>query len=166
MLHRKPVVYVAVAQPTWLTSPVPPLWRPCGAGCKRGSISDLLTLPMPLQHMLHGKPMYVALAQRQEDRRAQLEQQYAQRMMPHMMGGPMGAMGPPMGPGMYGPGPQMPPYIQGPGRWVAPSTQGLRVRAWGTGRSGMHARWMHRQIWCSKLATSVKAAPENPEAAC
>eukprot|EP00891_Asterochloris_glomerata_P000408 jgi/Astpho2/408/Aster-03458 len=90
------------------------------------------------QHMLHGKPMYVALAQRQEDRRAQLEQQYAQRMMPHMMGGPMGAMGPPMGPGMYGPGPQMPPYIQGPGRWVAPSTQGLRGR--GMGGRGMPGR--------------------------
>lgn len=79
------------------------------------------------QHMLHGKPMYVALAQRQEDRRAQLEQQYAQRMMPHMMGGPMGAMGPPMGPGMYGPGPQMPPYIQGPGRgFMGPRSFGPR----------------------------------------
>ena len=118
MLHAKPVVSAAAAQQTWLTSPfsVPaaPLQRLLHQN--RG----ILTLRMLLQHMLHGKPMYVALAQRQEDRRAQLEQQYAQRMMPHMMGGPMGAMGPPMGPGMYGPGPQMPPYMQGPGRWVAP----------------------------------------------
>eukprot|EP00854_Cymbomonas_tetramitiformis_P019683 gene19683-23544_t len=33
--------------------------------------------------MLAGKPIYVALAQRKEVRRAQLEQQYAQRMMAH-----------------------------------------------------------------------------------
>ena len=105
-------------------------------------------LPLLLQHMLHGKPMYVALAQRQEDRRAQLEQQYAQRMMPHMMGGPMGAMGPPMGPGMYGPGPQMPPYMQGPGRWVVPSS-GSRGASFGC--------YIHRQKWSSKPAMSVKA---------
>lgn len=30
--------------------------------------------------MFHGKPLYVAIAQRKEDRRAQLQLQYAQRM--------------------------------------------------------------------------------------
>ena len=107
---RQPAALAALSYPS-LTAPLQRLLH---------QSTGTLTLPLPLQHMLHGKPMYVALAQRQEDRRAQLEQQYAQRMMPHMMGGPMGAMGPPMGPGMYGPGPQMPPYMQGPGRWVAP----------------------------------------------
>jgi polyadenylate-binding protein len=57
--------------------------------------------------MMHGKPIYVALAQRSEIRRQQLEQQYQQRMMGPMMAGPMGMnMGGPMG-GMYPPGPGM-----------------------------------------------------------
>lgn len=54
--------------------------------------------------MLAGKPIYVALAQRKEVRRAQLEQQYAQRMMV-----PRPGQGPGMPPGapaagMYPPG--------------------------------------------------------------
>lgn len=40
-------------------------------------------------HMMDGKPLYVALAQRKEDRRAQLEAQYAARnKFPAMYGGP------------------------------------------------------------------------------
>ena len=68
--------------------------------------------------MLHDKPLYVALAQRSEQRKAQLQQQYQQPrgfMGPGM--GLMGAMGPPM-PGMNGPMPMypaVPPYMQGPG---------------------------------------------------
>ena len=70
--------------------------------------------------MLHDKPLYVALAQRSEQRKAQLQQHYQQPrgMMGPPMGGPMGAMGPPM-PGMNGPMPMypgaIPPYMQGPG---------------------------------------------------
>ena len=70
--------------------------------------------------MLHDKPLYVALAQRSEQRKAQLQQQYQQPrgMMGPPMGGPMGAMGPTM-PGMNGPMPMypgaVPPYMQGPG---------------------------------------------------
>lgn len=55
--------------------------------------------------MLKGKPLYVALAQRKEVRRAQLEQQVAQRLaMAPRQGGP-GAGGPGAGgmPGMFGP---------------------------------------------------------------
>ncbi|KAL3156561.1 hypothetical protein ABBQ38_000851 [Trebouxia sp. C0009 RCD-2024] len=69
--------------------------------------------------MLHDKPLYVAMAQRSEQRKAQLQQRYQQPagfMGAHM--GPMGPMGPPM-PGMNGPMPMypgaMPPYMQGPG---------------------------------------------------
>ena len=69
--------------------------------------------------MLHDKPLYVAMAQRSEQRKAQLQQRYQQPaglMGPPM--GPMGPMGPPM-PGMNGPMPMypgaMPPYMQGPG---------------------------------------------------
>lgn len=69
--------------------------------------------------MLHDKPLYVAMAQRSEQRKAQLQQRYQQPagfMGAHM--GPMGPMGPAM-PGMNGPMPMypgaMPPYMQGPG---------------------------------------------------
>lgn len=70
--------------------------------------------------MLHDKPLYVALAQRSEQRKAQLQQRYQQpnTLMGPPMPGPMGPMGPPM-PGMNGPMPMypgaMPPYMQGPG---------------------------------------------------
>lgn len=64
--------------------------------------------------MIHNKPIYVALAQRRDVRKAQLEQQYAQRFA-------MGAGGPrggPMGPGMFppgGPGAGGPPMFYGGG---------------------------------------------------
>eukprot|EP00798_Chlamydomonas_sp_ICE-L_P002047 gene2047-18225_t len=63
--------------------------------------------------MFRGKPLYVALAQRKEVRKAQLEQHAAQRMaMAPRQGGPgMGPMGPAMGP--FG-GP-MSFYAAGPG---------------------------------------------------
>ncbi|PRW61133.1 polyadenylate-binding 4 [Chlorella sorokiniana] len=57
--------------------------------------------------MIKGKPIYVALAQRRDVRRAQLEQQYQQRMA--MAPGPRG----PMGPGMFPPG--APPMFYPPG---------------------------------------------------
>ena len=68
--------------------------------------------------MLHDKPLYVALAQQSDQRKAQLQQRYQQPggfMGP--MGPPMGGMGPPM-PGMNGPMPMyppggVPPYMQG-----------------------------------------------------
>ena len=50
--------------------------------------------------MLNGKPMYVALAQRKEVRKAQLEQQYTAPRIPAppmagaAMAGPRGPMGP------------------------------------------------------------------------
>jgi len=60
--------------------------------------------------MIAGKPIYVALAQRKEVRRAQLEQQYAQRMlMPRpnapgiMAGAPPSGMYPPGTPVFYAP---------------------------------------------------------------
>ena len=49
--------------------------------------------------MFFGKPIYVAIAQRREVRRAQLEQQYAQRIAG--MPGPPGAMVPSPYPPMY-----------------------------------------------------------------
>ena len=68
--------------------------------------------------MLHDKPLYVALAQQSDQRKAHLQQRYQQPggfMGP--MPGPMGGMGPPM-PGMNGAMPMyppggMPPYMQG-----------------------------------------------------
>lgn len=60
--------------------------------------------------MVRGKPLYVSLAQRRDVRRAQLEQQYAQRMAmgPGPRGGPMGGPA-----GMFGPG--APPMFYPPG---------------------------------------------------
>ena len=80
--------------------------------------------------MLHDKPLYVALAQQSDERKARLQHRYQQPggfMGP--MPGPMGGMGPPM-PGMNGPMPMyppggMPPYMQGapPFTWLLPSCQ-------------------------------------------
>lgn len=63
--------------------------------------------------MVHGKPMYVALAQRRDARRAALQAQYnpaaQQRPVPQLAGrppaGPMGPM-----PGMFPPNQMPPPY--------------------------------------------------------
>jgi len=80
--------------------------------------------------LIAGKPIFVALAQRKEVRRAQLEAQFSQRAAGGVPGQPMmrGPMGAPMGypgMGMYmrpGPGgsmqpayPMMPPMMGGPG---------------------------------------------------
>ncbi|KAI3432336.1 hypothetical protein D9Q98_003894 [Chlorella vulgaris] len=59
--------------------------------------------------MIKGKPIYVALAQRRDVRRAQLEQQYQQRMA--LTPGPRGPMG---APGMFPPG-GAPPMFYPPG---------------------------------------------------
>jgi polyadenylate-binding protein len=88
--------------------------------------------------LLAGKPIFVALAQRREVRRAQLEAQHANRglpggpgmpgMMRGPMGGPMGYPGMPMymqrgpvppGPGMQQPYPMM-PQMMGVGRGMPP----------------------------------------------
>ena len=88
--------------------------------------------------LLAGKPIFVALAQRREVRRAQLEAQHANRGlqggpgMPGMMRGPMGGpmgyptmpmymqRGPvPQGPGMQQPYPMM-PQMMGAGRGMPP----------------------------------------------
>ncbi|GAB4818479.1 hypothetical protein N2152v2_005525 [Parachlorella kessleri] len=66
--------------------------------------------------MIKSKPIYVALAQRRDVRRVQLEQQYQQRIG---LMGPAGPRGPPLGPaGMFPPGapPQLfyPPGPMGP----------------------------------------------------
>lgn len=88
--------------------------------------------------MLKGKPVYVALAQRRDVRRAQLEQQYAQRLA-------LGGRGP-MGPGMFGPGGAPPPmfYPGGP-RGVSPMGGGPMMTAppymmGGPGGRGMPGR--------------------------
>jgi len=71
--------------------------------------------------MVNGKPIYVALAQRKEVRRAQLEQQYAQRLMmprPGMQqqpGGPGAGMYPPGTPVFYAPPGSVPPGAPRPG---------------------------------------------------
>eukprot|EP00890_Picochlorum_soloecismus_P006389 jgi/Picsp_1/6751/NSC_04092-R1_poly binding cytoplasmic 4 len=66
--------------------------------------------------MIKGKPIYVALAQRRDVRKAQLEQQYQQRMaMP-----PTGPRGP-MGPGMFPPAGAPPMFYPG-----APGPMGPR----------------------------------------
>jgi len=55
--------------------------------------------------ILASKPIYVALAQRKEQRRAQLEAQMAQRVQQSRMqnAGPMGGMYPPQGPAVFYP---------------------------------------------------------------
>ncbi len=102
--------------------------------------------------MLHDKPLYVALAQRSEQRKAQLQQQYQQPrgMMGPPMGGPMGAMGPPM-PGMNGPMPMypgaVPPYMQGPG------PRGMGPRGYPRGPPGpmMYPPMMPQVSFCIML---------------
>lgn len=66
--------------------------------------------------MLYGKPIYVAIAQRKEVRRAQLEQHYAQQMM--------GLAGPP---GAIVPAPMPPMYFAAPPGLIPqlPSRQGM-----------------------------------------
>ena len=79
--------------------------------------------------MLHDKPLYVALAQQSDQRKAHLQQRYQQPggfLGP--MGPPMGGMGPPM-PGMNGAMPMyppggLPPYVQGS---IAESTHATDV---------------------------------------
>lgn len=71
------------------------------------------------QKMLDGKPIYVAMAQRKEVRKQQLDQLYQQRMPAMGMGGGPGRVAGPMGvygapPPMYYPGPGgMPPQRSG-----------------------------------------------------
>jgi polyadenylate-binding protein len=66
--------------------------------------------------MVEGKPIYVALAQLRDIRKAQLEQQYAAPRIPGAgMPGPPGGRGGPL-PGMYPPQPQFQPqFYAGPG---------------------------------------------------
>ena len=71
--------------------------------------------------MVEGKPLYVALAQRKEERRVQLQARFANRTMAAMPG---------MGPGMYpapgpgGPGMMMAPGMMGPGMGPGPMMMG------------------------------------------
>lgn len=66
--------------------------------------------------MVDNKPIYVALAQLRDIRKAQLEQQYSSpRLSPAMPGPPPGGRGPPL-PGMFPPQPQFQPqFYGGPG---------------------------------------------------
>eukprot|EP00897_Mesotaenium_endlicherianum_P011020 jgi/Mesen1/9947/ME000071S09364 len=72
--------------------------------------------------MINGKPIYVALAQRKEDRRVQLEQVYAQRLpgMPLQPGVVTLPAGTPVGPPMYAGAPMFyagpPGVMAGPGQ--------------------------------------------------
>ncbi|KNC79589.1 polyadenylate-binding protein 1 [Sphaeroforma arctica JP610] len=85
--------------------------------------------------LLGNKPLYVALAQRKDERQSQLAMQYAQRApsmrMPGQMGtGPLYASGAPLfytGPGMQGrPGMVYPPQMNVRPRWVPPQAGGAR----------------------------------------
>ncbi len=72
----------------------------------------LILLTASSVYLVQGKPMYVALAQRRDVRKAQLEQQYTQRV-PGM--GPAGGRGPggPGGmPGMFPMGAANPMFYQ------------------------------------------------------
>jgi len=89
--------------------------------------------------LINGKPIYVALAQKKDQRRAQLEQQYAraqnQRMPPMMPGAPMFA--PPMfigrGGYMYPPNAAQP--MRG-GRYPNPQARGSPMANQGNAASG------------------------------
>jgi len=82
--------------------------------------------------MIKGKPIYVALAQRRDIRKQQLEQQYQQRMS---MPGPRG----PMGPGMFPPGGPQPVFYPGPGGPMGPRGAPMMPYAMVPGR-GMPGR--------------------------
>lgn len=71
------------------------------------------------QKMIDGKPIYVAMAQRKEVRKQQLDQMYQQRMPAMAMGGGPARMAGPMG--VYGAPPPM--YYPGPGG-MAPQRAG------------------------------------------
>jgi polyadenylate-binding protein len=90
--------------------------------------------------LIANKPVFVALAQRREVRRAQLEAQHANRPGPGGPGQPgvmmRGPMGGPMG---YPPGPGMPMYMQrpGPGGGMQPAyPQMMPQMMGGPGRGG------------------------------
>mmetsp|Transcript_27376 Transcript_27376/g.33860 ORF Transcript_27376/g.33860 Transcript_27376/m.33860 type:complete len:717 (-) Transcript_27376:115-2265(-) len=97
--------------------------------------------------LIGNKPIFVALAQRRDVRRAQLEAQHAQRAGPgQVMGrGPMGPMGYPNMP-MYRPGPagsmqpaypMMPQMMGGPGRGGIPGRGGYPMMQQPRGYPGM-----------------------------
>lgn len=78
--------------------------------------------------MVNGKPLYVALAQRREERRAQLETQFAQRaqqMRMQAMAASNAAAA--MGMGIYQQGPLFYPPAAGPGARFAPPTASFGV---------------------------------------
>lgn len=102
--------------------------------------------------MLGNKPLYVALAQRKEDRKAQLASQYMQRLAAMRMQNPMmpGAMA-----GMYGPAaggffiPQQnqraaAQFISGPGQMPGAQMRGGVAPRWnnigGAGGCKLHSR--------------------------
>jgi polyadenylate-binding protein len=90
--------------------------------------------------LIANKPVFVALAQRREVRRAQLEAQHANRPGPGGPGQPGGMMRGPMGGPMgYPPGPGMPMYMQrpGPGGGMQPAyPQMMPQMMGGPGRGG------------------------------
>lgn len=79
--------------------------------------------------MVENKPLYVALAQRKEARRAQLEQQYAQHSGKMAMPNP--GMYAPGGPMFYAPGPQGMPQ-----RVMYPQQMGMPRRGWNPQQGG------------------------------
>jgi len=82
-------------------------------------------------HMLDGKPLYVAVAQRKDVRRQQLEQQYAARVKMGV-GGPMAGQ-PPMYPQ---PGPGAQPMGYYPAIPQRPFYQPHLMRQWGPAQGG------------------------------
>mmetsp|Transcript_23249 Transcript_23249/g.32847 ORF Transcript_23249/g.32847 Transcript_23249/m.32847 type:complete len:380 (+) Transcript_23249:708-1847(+) len=80
-------------------------------------------------HMLDGKPLYVALAQRKGVRRAQLEAQYNARAN---RGQPTPQIFPPQGPPMYYAGPGMPPR----GNFIYPQQAAMMPRRWNPQQGG------------------------------
>lgn len=106
--------------------------------------------------ILGNKPIFVALAQRKDVRRAQLEAQHAQRAGPgQVMGrGPMAPMGGYQMP-MYRPGPggsmqpaypMMPQMMAGPGRGGMPGRGGFPMMQQPRGYPGMGYQGMPQQV--------------------